>query len=131
LLFQSNLLASGIGLNLYTSGSGIYSKGHLLSSYYNPTWEAKEEILISRVPIITPSSSAKQVPVATRELQKGKLNNNTAAVITTNTLLKQTLKDNPIHPKVTILTIDQQGNGVADVTFNELHCKASYTIGQV
>jgi len=46
----SNLLASGIGLNYYTSGSGIYTAGTPLEFYFNPTWNPSQKLLVHSLP---------------------------------------------------------------------------------
>lgn len=47
---KSNLLASGIGMNMYTSGSGIFSAGDPLEFYFNPTWNPAQKLLIHTLP---------------------------------------------------------------------------------
>jgi predicted amidohydrolase len=48
---QVNLLASGIGFGYDYSGSGLYSNGTLVSTWYNPNqFEALERLLIADMP---------------------------------------------------------------------------------
>jgi len=55
----SNLLASGIGLSWYNSGSGIYSLGNPVQHWYNFGYEPLSKILIADLPKdpLTSSSS--------------------------------------------------------------------------
>lgn len=48
--FQANLLASGIGASFYNSGSGIYSSGQALVSFYNTIFSPKSTLLVATVP---------------------------------------------------------------------------------
>ena len=52
LFFPGNFLASGIGESWYTSGSGIYAFGEYLQTWYNPTTNSSEQILIADIPIV-------------------------------------------------------------------------------
>jgi len=52
-----NLLAAGNGLNRLYSGSGIYSRGKVLQQHYNPTYEPKDFLMISKVPIFQQKSA--------------------------------------------------------------------------
>merc|ERR1712232_16968 len=48
-----NLLAAGNGISWLYSGSGIYSRGHVLQQHYNPTYQPNDYLLVSQVPIFT------------------------------------------------------------------------------
>lgn len=48
----ANLLASNIGLGKAGSGSGIYSSGTPLATFYNPTKKPQEKMLIADLPIV-------------------------------------------------------------------------------
>eukprot|EP00011_Vannellida_sp_DIVA3-517-6-12_P001013 CAMPEP_0114607780 /NCGR_PEP_ID=MMETSP0168-20121206/2240_1 /TAXON_ID=95228 ORGANISM="Vannella sp., Strain DIVA3 517/6/12" /NCGR_SAMPLE_ID=MMETSP0168 /ASSEMBLY_ACC=CAM_ASM_000044 /LENGTH=555 /DNA_ID=CAMNT_0001818659 /DNA_START=112 /DNA_END=1775 /DNA_ORIENTATION=+ len=52
LQIPSNFLASGIGMSWYNSGSGIFSNGQSLRSWYNPTSEPKARVLVAEVPFL-------------------------------------------------------------------------------
>jgi len=51
-LENTNLLAAGIGYGWHSSGSGIYSKGKILESYFNSNSQSANKLLIAKVPII-------------------------------------------------------------------------------
>jgi len=53
-----NLLASNSGANFYNSGSGIYSDGEILQTFYNPTWNPDSVLMIATVPDISDRESA-------------------------------------------------------------------------
>lgn len=61
----SNFLASGIGLSWYNSGSGIFSEGQPLRSWYNPTSEPKSHVLVAEVPYLVPPHSLEEETRAT------------------------------------------------------------------
>ena len=69
-LFNATLLASGIGLSYYNSGSGIYSSRNILNTTYNPSYGAKSMLLSATVPVLpltqrVPSSSEPPSDIAT------------------------------------------------------------------
>uniref|UniRef100_A0A6B2L4A5 CN hydrolase domain-containing protein n=1 Tax=Arcella intermedia TaxID=1963864 RepID=A0A6B2L4A5_9EUKA len=49
---QSNLLASGSGMNWASSGSGIYSAGNILQSFYNNDYKPISKLLVADVPML-------------------------------------------------------------------------------
>jgi len=50
LMRKTNLLASGIGNSYVSSGSGIYTRGHPLKIYFNPSNSPHEKLLVAIVP---------------------------------------------------------------------------------
>jgi len=51
--FGVNILAAGTGLGWLYSGSGIYSQGKTLTSYFNPTTQLSSRLLIADVPTLS------------------------------------------------------------------------------
>jgi len=50
-LHQKNLIAANYGgFGSEASGSGIYHKGHVLASFYNPTKKPESKLLIAKIP---------------------------------------------------------------------------------
>ncbi len=49
--FNAMLLAAGIGLNMYTSGSGIYAGAATLASTYNPTMKPRSQLLVAQLAV--------------------------------------------------------------------------------
>lgn len=48
-------------MNSYTSGSGIYSSGTPLESFFNPTMDSEEKLLLHSLPKIPPTNSSERI----------------------------------------------------------------------
>lgn len=49
-----NLMASGIGLNMYSSGSGVYDgQDGTFQSFFNPVFSPDEKLLVKKIPVLT------------------------------------------------------------------------------
>lgn len=70
-LNQVNLLASGIGTNWYNSGSGIYSKGVALQSFYNAGTSPEGKVLVSAVTTTRSGTSgaSRDAPLSMKRLR--------------------------------------------------------------
>jgi len=107
-----NLLASGNGLNWLYSGSGIFSRGQVLQQHYNPTYQPKDALLVSKVPKF--QSKKEQSPHQFREnlnllpkLNYEKLNEKKAMRNVVHDILP-TLEEYSIHCPVNSSSYDDE-----------------------
>jgi len=103
--FGVNMLASGSGQSWTTSGSGIYSKGEVLTAYFNPTTLGQDKLLVATIPI---------------------LNIDEPRNIPTTFLAHKALP--PHDPVITQFTATPGKTASVDAIDGTLHCNAQYTI---
>jgi hypothetical protein len=101
----------GIGLNSFTSGSGIYSSGYPMETFFNPTWSPAQQLLVATLP---------KNPIPTSETyihsQNGK---------ETNSYL---IDEDTSTPVVTTFVASPGASGSISVSSFNLTCDASYQI---
>ena len=64
----SNFLASGIGLSYFQSGSGIYSYGDPIHSWFNPTFHPLSRLMIADLPDVPADQSEEYVKIPEKEV---------------------------------------------------------------
>jgi len=115
-----NLLASNIGISYESSGSGIYSNGQILASYYNPTRVKADKLLVATVPII--QSTFKMTEKITTSKVYREFTN--SARLLTNYNNKPS--SNSFTVKQFIAFASQTGS--LSATFDTLTCNLNYSI---
>lgn len=113
LKFNQNL-----GTNWFNSGSGIYSQGEVLSSFYNPTATSQSKLLISQVPKLSPNLQP-EFKLKTIDSVFGEA----PSLLENQFEIRQA-----ISPNISIFQAIPGSFGEISASYGAVHCHASYRI---